>query len=63
MISNNGQFELYRTRVNLNKMNSARKTLKDIGISVERIGRRWGSGRAAIYEPIQNFLDVSYYNS
>jgi hypothetical protein len=62
MISNNGNFELC-FRVNLNKMNSARKTLSDIGVSVERIGRRWGSGKAVIYEPIQNFLDVNYYDS
>lgn len=47
--------------VPLNKITSARRTLKDIGVSVQNIGRRWGTDRAVVYEPIQNYMDAQYF--
>lgn len=48
------------TRVPLRRFTSARRTLQEVGTTVEVIRRRWGSA-GPHPEPLSNYLDAQYY--
>lgn len=41
-------------------MTSARRTLKGHGLAIEKMQRRYGSGKAVGQEPLTNYQDVCY---
>ncbi|XP_032776418.2 lysosomal aspartic protease isoform X2 [Daphnia magna] len=47
--------------VPLKQMTSARRTLKGHGLAIEKMQRRYGSGKAVGQEPLTNYQDAQYY--
>ena len=59
-ISYSTVFVLLHFSIALNRMKTARRSLEDLNVSMNKIARRWstdGYGKLPI-EPITNYLDV-----